>query len=169
MRSRAGTASPAASPGALRASGGQPHPRADARPVAPARLRDDHARALHRGQAPPFLLTALGITFIYTWLFNRTSQSTLIVVLFHAASNVASQWLIALVEQGAVVLPEAGLAGWLISNGWLNVLAYGGVALLLVALTRGRPGRQLGKLARGVRSGTASGHKLRLGADVAGA
>jgi membrane protease YdiL (CAAX protease family) len=91
-------------------------------------------------QVPPFLLTAIGITFIYTWLFNRTGQSTLIVVLFHAASNAASQWLNALFEQGAVVLPEAGLAGWLISGGWLNVLAYGSVGLLLVALTRGRLG-----------------------------
>lgn len=70
-----------------------------------------------------------------------------IVVLFHAASNAALQWLVALlaqparsaIEQGAVALPQAGLAGWLISSGWLNVLAYG-VGLLLVALTRGRLG-----------------------------
>jgi uncharacterized protein len=91
-------------------------------------------------QVPPFLLTAIGITFLYTWLFNRTGGSTLIVVLFHAASNAASQWLNALVEQGAVVLPASGLVGWLTSSGWLNVIAYSSVALLLVALTRGRLG-----------------------------
>jgi uncharacterized protein len=93
-------------------------------------------------QVPPFLLTAIGITFLYTGLFNRTGGNTLIVVIFHAASNAASQWLNALVEQGAVVLPGPGLAGWLISSGWLNVLAYGSAALLLVTLTRGRLGTE---------------------------
>lgn len=42
------------------------------------------------------------------------------------------------------MLSESRLAGLLISllisSGWLNVLAYSGVALLRVALTRGRLG-----------------------------
>jgi membrane protease YdiL (CAAX protease family) len=92
------------------------------------------------GQVLPFLLTAVGGTFIYTWIFNRTGGSLLLVMLTHAASNAASQWLNALVEQGGLVLPESGLAGWLVTDGWLNVLAYGTAALLLVALTRGHLG-----------------------------
>ncbi len=61
-------------------------------------------------------------------------------MLTHAASNAASQWLSALIDQSGIALPQSGLSGWLIGDGWLNVLAYGATALLLVALTRGKLG-----------------------------
>jgi hypothetical protein len=44
------------------------------------------------------------------------------------------------IEQSGIAQPAGGLGGWLIDSGWLNALAYGVAALLLVALTRGRLG-----------------------------
>jgi len=64
----------------------------------------------------------------------------LLAMLTHAAGNAASQWLSAMEEQGALTLPQTGLAGWLVDSYWLNVIAYGAVALLLIVLTRGRLG-----------------------------
>lgn len=91
-------------------------------------------------QVPPFLLTAVGATFLYTWIFNHTRGSVLLAMLTHAAGNAATQWLTALIEQGGLAVPQAGLGAWLIDSGWLNALAYGFAALLLVALTSGRLG-----------------------------
>jgi membrane protease YdiL (CAAX protease family) len=95
---------------------------------------------LTAAQLGPFLLTAMGGTFLYTWIFNRTGGSVLLAILTHAAGNAASQWLTALFDQSGLVLPESGLAGWLVGDGWINVIAYGAAASLLVALTRGRLG-----------------------------
>ncbi len=89
---------------------------------------------------PPFLLTAVAGTFLYTWLFNRTGGSVLLAILMHAASNAASQWLTQLLAQSGLALPETGLLGWLVGDGWIHTLAYGATALLLLALTRGRLG-----------------------------
>jgi membrane protease YdiL (CAAX protease family) len=36
-----------------------------------------------------FLLQVLGSTFLYTWMYNRTKGSLLIVLLFHTSSNAA--------------------------------------------------------------------------------
>jgi membrane protease YdiL (CAAX protease family) len=91
-------------------------------------------------QLPPFILTAVGATVLYTWIYNRTGGSLLLVMLMHAAGNAASQWLNALLVHGGLALPQTGLAGWLLADNWLNVLAYGAAALLVIALTRGRLG-----------------------------
>jgi membrane protease YdiL (CAAX protease family) len=95
---------------------------------------------LSLAEVPPFLVTAVGVTFLYTWIFNHTGGSVLLAMLTHAAGNAAVQWLTALVEQSGLALPESGLAGWLMNSGWINTIAYGVMALLLVALTRGRLG-----------------------------
>ena len=81
-----------------------------------------------------FFLTALAMTFIYTWIYNNTQGSILIAALVHAAINATSTTLT------TVIPTSASLPGWLqsfVDNGWLNALTLGLVALLLVVLTRG--------------------------------
>jgi membrane protease YdiL (CAAX protease family) len=93
-------------------------------------------------EIPPFVLTATAATFIYTWIFNHTGGSVLLAMLTHAAGNAASQWLGLLLKQSGLDAPQPGLTGWLIDSGWFNTLAYGLVAVALVAATRGRLGRR---------------------------
>jgi membrane protease YdiL (CAAX protease family) len=84
-----------------------------------------------------FVLTAVAATFLYTWVFNRTGGSVLLTMLLHGASNAASGLL------NRLVPAELPLDGWLralVNQGWLNVIAFGLVALLLVVATRGRLG-----------------------------
>ena len=97
---------------------------------------------LTMGELPPFILTAVGATFLYTWVFNHTAGSVLLAMLTHAAGNAAVQWLTALIEQSGIAQPAGGMGGWLIDSGWLNALAYSVAALLLLALTRGRLGAE---------------------------
>ena len=44
---------------------------------------------------PAFVLAAIAISVIYTWLYNSTGGSLLIIVLFHASSNLPITLLIA--------------------------------------------------------------------------
>ncbi len=82
-----------------------------------------------------FTLTAVAATFLYTWVFNNTGGSVLLAMLLHGASNAASGLMNRLVPNE---LPLDGWARVLVEGGWLNALAFGAAALLLVALTRGR-------------------------------
>ena len=51
---------------------------------------------------PAFVLAVVATSVIYTWMYNSTGGSLLIVVLYHAASNLPLTLLIApLGEQGA--------------------------------------------------------------------
>lgn len=90
----------------------------------------------------PFMLTAACATIIYTWVYNHTSGSILLAILLHAASNAASQWLSTLFQEARLQSPTVGLTGFLASTGWLHVIAYGLVTLLLIVTTRGRLGYQ---------------------------
>lgn len=91
------------------------------------------------GSFVPFVLTAIAGTFIYTWVFNNTRGSVLIAVLMHAASNAATNLMTAIVPS------EGGLPAWLDAS-WLNVIAFGLAAVLLLAFTGRRlsfrPGMQ---------------------------
>ncbi len=88
----------------------------------------------------PFMLTAALATVIYTWVYNRTGGSVLLAILLHASSNAASVWLGTLLEETGIGTSSEGVAAYLISSYWVNVIAYGLAALLLVIATRGRLG-----------------------------
>jgi uncharacterized protein len=88
----------------------------------------------------PFMLTAALATVIYTWVYNRTGGSVLLAILLHAASNATAGWLTTLLAEIGTEPPTAGLAGFLASTIWINVIAYGLVALILIVTTRGRLG-----------------------------
>ncbi|WP_227379882.1 CPBP family intramembrane glutamic endopeptidase [Haladaptatus halobius] len=81
-----------------------------------------------------FWLTAIAATFIYTWVFNGTGGSLLIVILLHAAGNAASGFLTPVFDD----LPYGGWAATIIDGGALNVIVFSSIAVLLVVLTRGR-------------------------------
>jgi hypothetical protein len=84
-----------------------------------------------------FVLTAMAGTTIYTWVFNHTRTSVLIAILMHASSNAANPLMAELIPTDATLSP------WmqsLVTNGWLNVIAFGTVAVLLIVFTRGRLG-----------------------------
>jgi uncharacterized protein len=90
-----------------------------------------------------FFLTALAMTFIYTWIYNNTKGSILIAALVHAAINATSTTLT------TVIPTSASMQGWLqsfVDNGWLNALTLGLVALLLVISTRGTLAYQHGPI-----------------------
>jgi len=84
-----------------------------------------------------FVLTAMAGTVIYTWVFNHTRTSVLLAILMHAASNAATPLMTALIPADAPLSPWAMS---LVSSGWLNVIAFGTVAVLLIVFTRGRLG-----------------------------
>jgi membrane protease YdiL (CAAX protease family) len=88
----------------------------------------------------PFIITAALASVIYTWVYNHTGGSILIAMLVHAASNASTGWLTSLFSESGLQVPQAGLAGFLATTSWINVIAYGAVALLLVVGTRGRLG-----------------------------
>jgi uncharacterized protein len=96
-----------------------------------------------------FLLTAVTASFLYTVVFNRTGGSVLLAMVLHGAGNAATGVMNRLVPEE---LPLDGWVGALVNGGWLNVIAFGAVALLLIVLTRGRLGYDLDRPA--VRSST---------------
>jgi membrane protease YdiL (CAAX protease family) len=79
-----------------------------------------------------FVLATICLTIIYTWAFNNTKGSLLIAILIHWSFNVAT-----------VILAPLFPAPIVLDYGLLPILVgFGPVALLIVALTRGRLGYQ---------------------------
>lgn len=83
-----------------------------------------------------FLLTAAAGTFIYTWVFNNTHGSVWMAMVLHASSNAASQLVSSLIPE------DVPLTGWMkvLESGWINVIVFTAMAVLLVLLTRGTLG-----------------------------
>jgi membrane protease YdiL (CAAX protease family) len=88
---------------------------------------------------PSILLTIVNIvalTFVYTWLYNRT-QSVLLCILLHASGNTANALL--------VPLPDSALQGDLYQAFMLMAVTVTVLtAAILVAATRGRLGADAG-------------------------
>lgn len=74
-----------------------------------------------------YVLAAIPLTIIYTWVFNRTKGSLLIVILVHASND-------------AFFIDQLFLAPIVTSSLLPFVIGFGATALLLVVLTRGRLG-----------------------------
>jgi uncharacterized protein len=83
-----------------------------------------------------FVLTAAAGTFIYTWVFNNTHSSIWMAMVLHASSNAASQLV------GSLIPEEMPLTGWMkvLESGWINVIAFAFIAMILIILTRGTLG-----------------------------
>ena len=90
----------------------------------------------------PFIVSNLFATVLYTWVFNHTGGSILIAMLMHAASNASSGWLTRLLQETRLAPPETGWLGYIAAHQWLNVIAFGLAALLLIVVTRGQLGYQ---------------------------
>jgi membrane protease YdiL (CAAX protease family) len=77
-----------------------------------------------------YVLSGIALTFVYTWLFNRTKGSVLLAILAHTSVDAfnPSQFFLAPIVRGASNLPF--------------LIAFGPVAVLLVVFTRGRLGYQ---------------------------
>ncbi|WP_445185149.1 CPBP family intramembrane glutamic endopeptidase [Pseudonocardia sp. Cha107L01] len=80
-----------------------------------------------------FILMITALTTIMTWVFNNATGSLLITMLMHASFNTFANRIVAPLFP-APILNEYGLLPTLVG--------FGAVALLLVALTRGRLGYQ---------------------------
>jgi membrane protease YdiL (CAAX protease family) len=76
-----------------------------------------------------FVIWAVSIAILFTWVFNNTKGSVLLVILAHGSINSAAVSMFALFPTPAVTGGVANVA-----------IGFGVVALLIVALTRGRLG-----------------------------
>lgn len=73
-----------------------------------------------------FLLQTTAKSVSFTWLFNNTGGSLLIATLFHAAASINGHDLGQLFGKVNAIVPSLA-----------TIIGFGGVALLIIALTRG--------------------------------
>lgn len=85
-----------------------------------------------------FVLAGIAGTFIYTWIYNHTRSSILIAMLVHASGNAAAAFLGRLIPTGTPISAWAQALG----GDWLNAIAFGTAAVLLVLMTKGQLGYQ---------------------------
>ena len=93
------------------------------------------------GQRPPlpFLVWILAQAVVLAWVYNTSSGSVLLAILFHAAANVSGRLLLE---------PFVGQDGF-VGLWWLMAAAYALVALVLIGRTRGRLGLRPTTIAHG--------------------
>jgi hypothetical protein len=75
-------------------------------------------------------------------VYNQAGGSILIAMLMHAASNAVGPWLTRLLKETQLVPPTDGWVGYIVGHVWLNVIAFGLAAALILVLTHGRLGYQ---------------------------
>lgn len=83
-----------------------------------------------------FVLTAIATTFLYTWVYNGSRGNVWIAIVLHASGNAATQLTSELIPK------DVELTGFMkaLDSGWVNLIAFSIVAILLLVLTRGTLG-----------------------------
>ncbi len=85
-----------------------------------------------------YLLGILGMTIVFTWVYNQTRGSLLLVILLHAAVDTSTRLFLPNIE--GLTRAEGNAA---------ILIAFGVWGLLLVAATRGRLGYERGAIETG--------------------
>jgi membrane protease YdiL (CAAX protease family) len=88
------------------------------------------------------LLSSVAFSIIMTWVYNNTRGSILLMILLHSSSNAA-------LTVGVRVLPTnlTGSMNTLVYGGWVPVITYSIIAIIVIAATRGRLSYQKSELA----------------------
>jgi membrane protease YdiL (CAAX protease family) len=75
-------------------------------------------------------------TFLYSWVYNGSRGNVWIAIVLHASGNAATQLTNELVPK------DVEFTGFMkvLESGWVNLIAFGIVAILLLILTRGTLG-----------------------------
>jgi membrane protease YdiL (CAAX protease family) len=77
-----------------------------------------------------FVLMAVALSVLITWVFNHTRQSLPIALVLHASNNATASLIL------PTMFPQLSPSSTIVAG----VVAYGAVAVLLLAATRGRLG-----------------------------
>lgn len=94
-------------------------------------LPNVYLRGWDTATAALFLLATFLTAFAYTWLTNGAGGSVLLAMLLHAGINTSTRLV-------STLVPESALAGFETTSYALTALAYGLLAAVLLAVTRGR-------------------------------
>jgi membrane protease YdiL (CAAX protease family) len=87
-----------------------------------------------------FMLVAITLSVVITWVFNHTQESLPAAMLVHASNNAFFSGIF------PAMFPSLDTSA---SISIVSIIAYGGLALVLVAVTRGRLGYEHGQPAPG--------------------
>ena len=88
-----------------------------------------------------FLFVTTAVTFLFTWIFNHTRGSVLLMAFTHGFGDAADVIVRLLIPTHLLI---SGWAQPIVKGNWqgIDVLSFGLCALLLIVFTRGRLGYQ---------------------------